>query len=383
MSKPKLIAAIKNEISQAGPIPFARYMKLVLYHPEHGYYNSPGEKIGWKGDFYTSSSVHPIFGELLAKQLIQMGEILEEKSITIVEVGAGKGTLCHDILKSIQKDNKALFDRLRYVVVEGSPWLKDLQKARLSPLFPDHLFWSEAIPEALVGIVLTNELIDAFPIHRLRVEGEMIQEIYVDWIADRFAEVLKAPSTPKLASYLERLAVRFDTPTELEINLQALDWIESLGQSLSKGFVITIDYGYPALELYTSRRPKGTFLCYHKHQCNENPYEHLGEQDMTSHVDFTSLAAKGESVGLDTIGFTDQMHFLMGLGIAQRMEVPGSKMFESEAARKEFLAMKQLMAPEGMGKTFKILIQGKGMASDPKLDGLQFKPFLQLNDPRL
>lgn len=381
MSKPKLIAAIRKEIAQAGPIPFARYMELTLYHPEHGYYNSPGEKIGRKGDFYTSSSVHPVFGELLAKQLVQMGEMLGD-DVTLVEVGAGKGTLCHDILNFIKTEHPKFYERIHYVIVEESPWLKEQQVTWLSPIFPDHLSWSDKIPDPLIGVVVTNELLDAFPVHRLRVEGPSIQEIYVDWKENTFAEILLPPSTPRLKSYLDRLKVHFDKAIELEINLRALDWMTSVGQGLLKGFVLTIDYGYPAADLYSMARPQGTFLCYHKHQTNENPYDHIGEQDMTAHIDFTSLANQGLTVGLETIGFTDQMHFLMGLGIAQRMETPGNKMFESEEAKKEFLAMKQLMAPDAMGHTFKVLIQGKKIPSDIKLDGLQFKPFFQLDDPR-
>ncbi|MFQ5597760.1 MAG: class I SAM-dependent methyltransferase [Nitrospiria bacterium] len=378
MSKPALIATVKNEIASKGPIPFARYMELALYHPEYGYYSSPGEKIGWQGDFYTSAAVHPVFGELLAKQLGQMAEHLDAHPFTIVEAGAGKGTLCRDILKTIDKEHPALFARLRYVIIEGSPWLKEKQKAWLAPLFPEQLSWADGFPKDFSGVVLSNELIDAFPVHRLRVEGDAIQEIHVDWKNDAFVEILKPPSTPDLKACLQRLDLSFDRPVELEINLRALHWIASVGQALLKGFVLTIDYGYPAAELYSIRRPKGTFLCYRKHRTNENPYEHVGEQDMTAHVDFTSFAEKGKTVGLATLGFTDQMHFLMGLGIAQRMEAPGSRMFESEEAKKDFLAMKQLMAPEGMGQTFKVLIQAKGLSAGIQLDGLQFKPFFQL-----
>ncbi len=373
MSKPKLTSEIQGEISRKGAIPFARFMELALYHPDHGYYNSPGEKIGWKGDFYTSSSVHPVFGELLAKQLMQMAESLGNKSFIIVEVGAGKGTLCHDILNQIKKENVPLFTRLKYIIVEGSPDLKKRQINWLSPLFPHQLSWCTSIPQQLNGIVFSNELLDAFPVHRLRVEKDGIQEIFVDWKEGRFMEILKSPSTPRLQTYLDRLGVCFQKPVELEINLNALDWIESAGNALSKGYVITIDYGYAAADLYTSRRPKGTFLCYHKHQANETPYEHIGEQDMTAHVDFTSLVDHGRGMGLRSIGFTDQMRFLMGLGIADRMEIPARTMFESETARQDFLAMKQLMSPDGMGRTFKVLIQGKNVPTGVALDGLQFK----------
>lgn len=378
MSKPELVAAIREEIAARGAIPFARFMELALYHPQYGYYTSPGEKIGWKGDYYTSSSVHPVFGELLGRQLIQMVSALEEREVTLVEVGAGKGTLCYDILNFIQREAPEFFSRLRYVIVEGSRFLKEKQIAWLSPLFPKQLRWEEEIPSDLIGVVLSNELLDAFPVHRLRVASDSIQEMYVDWKDDRFAEILSPPSSSELPAYLNRLDLHFDRPAELEINLRALEWIRRAARALRRGYVITIDYGYPAESLYSARRPKGTLLCYYQHTANDDPYLHVGEQDITAHVDFTSVAKAGEEEGLSLIGFTDQTHFLMGLGIAQRMEGPSAKMNESPEARQEFLAMKQLMAPEKMGKIFKILIQGKKIPSGIQLDGLQFQPFSKL-----
>ncbi len=373
MPKTELITEIKHEILENGPMPFARFMAQALYHPKYGYYSAAGDHIGWTGDFYTSSTVHPIFGELLAKQFIQMSQCLNsDKPFTLLEVGAGQGTLCHDILKTLKKTDPVFFSKCRYIIVETSPFLKEKQQNWLSPLFPDHLSWEAAIPKGLTGVIFSNELLDAFPVHRLRVEKDAIEEIFVDWQNNAFIEVLKPPSSPELAAYLDRLGLSFNKPVELEINLQSLNWIKSAGQALSRGFILTIDYGYSASDLYTPQRPKGTFLCYHKHKTNENPYEHIGEQDMTAHIDFTSVAHQGERVGLKTIGFTDQMHFLMGLGIAQSMEAPGKKMFESESARNDFLAMKQLMDPAGMGRIFKVLVHEKNIDGETLLDGLQF-----------
>jgi len=371
----KLKEIIQKEIETYGPMPFVRFMDLALYHPEQGYYRTPGDRIGWEGDFYTSSTLHPVFGALLAKQLMQMEEVLESKTFTIVEVGAGPGQLCHDILKAIQKEKPALFEHLRYVIVEQSPWLIAQQKDWLSPIFPNQISWSDHIPSGFSGVLLSNELLDAFPVHRLIVDQNSIQEIYVDWQNNTFTEIKLAPSTPELKDYLDRLNLSFEKTLELEINLRALDWITSTAKAMTQGFVITIDYGYPAAELYSTRRPRGTFLCYYKHKTNETPYEHIGEQDMTAHIDFTSIARKGETLGLKTLGFTDQGRFLMGLGIAQRMEEPALKMHESDEAKKDFLAMKQLMNPAGMGANFKVLVQAKDIAEDVKLDGLQFRAF--------
>lgn len=375
MSKPELVHIIREKINQDGPIPFVDFMALALYHPKYGYYSSPGEKIGWAGDFYTSSTVHPVFGALLAKQVMQMAEAFGDSPFTIVEVGAGVGTLCRDILVTIAREDPVCYEHCRYVIVEESGFLKEKQKNRLSPLFPGHISWADQIPASLVGIVISNELLDAFPVHRLTLGAGKVQEIYVDWQNNAFTEILKEPSKPELAAYVSEVELPLDKSYQLEINLKARDWITSVGEAISKGFVLTIDYGFPVEELYHPRKPGGTFLCYHKHKTNEEPYQHIGEQDMTAHVDFSAIIESGKKVGLQSLGLTDQMHFLMGLGISQRMEIPAKNMHASEKARNEFLAMKQLMDPNGMGKIFKVLVQSKDIPDEIALDGLQFKAF--------
>jgi len=377
--KPALVDIIKAEIASSGPMSFARFMAQALYHPLYGYYNASGEQIGWKGDFYTSSTVHPVFGTLIAKQLAQMCRLIKTPPFTVVEVGAGSGQLCLDILRALKTHDPEVYAQTRFVIVEKSPALKKLQQTKLVSRFPDQVFWEGKVPSELSGVVLSNELLDAFPVHRLKASKEELEEIYVDWQKGRFVEILGPPSSPRLTDYWARLKHSFQGPAAIEINLCALDWIKGIGSALEKGFLLTIDYGYPAAELYGPHRPKGSFLCYRSHQVNENPYVCIGAQDMTAHVDFTSFAAQGEQVGLRLTGFTDQMHFLMGLGIAKHMEALSARMDHSEAARSEFLAMKQLMDPSGMGRTFKVLIQEKGLCSNSELEGLRFKPFLRLD----
>jgi SAM-dependent MidA family methyltransferase len=160
-------------------------------------------------------------------------------------------------------------------------------------------------------------------------------------------------------------------------------WMKAVGWSLKRGFVITMDYGYPAEELYGHHHRDGTLLCYYRHKVRESPYDLIGQQDMTAHVDFTSLARMGESAGLKTAGFTDQTHFLMGLGIAQEMESLADRAAEDAKAKKEFELMRELMNPVDMGRTFKILIQQKGLpegrqgAGGFELSGLRFRPFFK------
>ena len=390
MSNPTLVAIIQDEIKKSGPIPFIRFMELSLYHPEYGYYASPRKKIGGQGgDFYTSPLVHPIFAKLLAKQLIQMADgmaLSPEDPIMLIEFGAGDGTLCLQILQSIEQQNPSLFDRLRYMIIEKSLSFRLFQKERLLPRYAAIIQWGDKMPNPCTGIVFSNELLDAFPIHRFQVENGIVHEIYVDWKDDRFIEVATgvrplraAPNEPLSIPPLQG-EVRWgwgkgrslQPPWRFEMNPLALDWMRQAGESLVKGFVLTLDYGYPAQQLYG--RAKGTFLCYYQHTVNENPYDHIGEQDMTSHVDFTALAQVGEAAGLSLLGLTDQTHFLMGLGIADEMQIEAEKMEQSDAARRNFLAMRHLMDPAQMGKTFKVLIQQKGVASIA-LDGLIFPAF--------
>jgi len=371
MSKPELVAMIRNEIKQNGPIPFAHFMEWALYHPEYGYYLSPGEKIGLKGDYYTSSSVHPIFGHLIAKQLIQLITTLRDfgKEITLVEMGAGKGSLCHDILHFIQKADPSLFKSLQYIIVEKSTRFATQQKERLQPLFPDQVRWEKHLPSGLTGVILSNELVDAFSVHRLVVHQGSLQEVHVDVEKDHFVERLLPLSTPALSDYLQKLGVEISKMVRIEVNLAALDWMREVGQALDQGYVLTIDYGYPADQLYTQSRPQGTFLCYYGHTAHDNPYLHIGEQDMTAHVDFTSLEQTGREVHLMPIGFTDQAHFLIGLGITNEMERLAKRMEESDEMHRQFLAMKELIS--SMGKTYKVFLQGKNV-SPPPLDGFQW-----------
>jgi SAM-dependent MidA family methyltransferase len=303
----------------------------------------------------------------------------DHEQITLFEFGAGEGTLCQGILDCLQKTAPDILNRIAYIIIEKSPFFQTRQKERLTPLYPHTVLWFDQMPKDCIGIVLSNEFVDALPVHRMRISGAgskpALTELYVDWKDGNFLELFHPPSLPALFSHFDRLNINFKKDFQYEVNLMALDWMRAVGESLKKGFILTIDYGYPAHQLYAPARKRGTFLCYYKHTVSEDPYQNIGQQDMTSHVDFTALARVGEEVGLQVTGFTDQTHFLMGLGIAQEMQIAGDRMHASDAAQKDFLAMKELMSPSKMGKTFKVLIQEKGITSSTTLDGLMFRAF--------
>jgi len=376
---PELVASIVSEIGSSGPIPFIRFMELALYHPQFGYYmrqpdRADDERIGWSGDFYTSSDVYPILGRALASQARQMDELVDcPTPFTIVEMGAGKGLLARDCLASIHANQDDFASRVRYVLIERSPAMRELQRRNLAPWLSKSglVTWVEGLnglaPDSVTGLFISNELVDAFPVHRIQVTAGRTEELYVDYREGRFVECFKPLSTTRLDRYLQKLGSTWPEGYRTEVNLQAMDWMEQVAQRIDRGFVVTIDYGHTAQDLYRIERKNGTFLCYFQQLTNDDPFMRVGEQDMTAHVDFSSLATVGEEQGLRMTGFTNQMSFLMGLGVEEMIG-------ELEPESQEFRAAIHLLKPDGMGSTFKVLIQHKGI-SHPELDGLKFKPF--------
>lgn len=375
---PQLLAEIKREIAATGPISFARFMELALYHPQFGYYVRPvddpaQERIGWSGDFYTSSDVHPILGQALARQAQQLDALLGHPDpFTVVEMGAGKGLLARDFLATCRNAPADLGDRLRYLLIERSASMRMLQQKNLASWIeqPGRIAWLDRLqdlpPDSVTGLFLSNELVDAFPVHRIAVIAGEPQEIHVDVREDRFSEVYR-PLSMELASYLRDGGITLPDGYRTEINLAAIGWMQQVAQAMARGAVLTIDYGHTSEDLYGPDRKNGTFLCYYHQTTSEDAYDRVGEQDMTAHVDFTALAQAGQQVGLDVTGFTNQMSFLIGLGAEQMLE-------SLQPESPEFYAAIHLLRPDGMGRTFKVLVQHKGMPK-PELDGLKFQPF--------
>ncbi len=367
---------ILNQMEKKGPIPFSQFMEWCLYHPEYGYYNSDRVKVGRDGDYYTSPCVHPLFGGLIAKQLAQMSEPLGGTVFDVVEQGGGRGFLCGDVLEWAKKKIPTFYQRLRYHLIETSPFFIQEQRKRLSEYIQEgKVFWMhlgafEKGEDHIEGCFLSNELVDAFPVHVVILNEGCLKEMYVAQDHGRLKEQWGALSDPGIASYFQSLGITLQEGQRAEVNLKALDWMEKVARCLKKGFVLTIDYGDLATELYSPHRKEGTLLCYAQHQTSEDPYERLGDQDITSHVNFSSLIKKGGEVGLHLTGFVPQYQFLIALGLLQEMESLGREMSELNALQLR-LSLKHLIEPErGMGEIFKVLIQHKGM-DQPQLDGLR------------
>ena len=367
---------ILSQIEEKGPIPFSQFMDWCLYHPSYGYYASERTKIGKDGDYYTSSCVHPLFGHLIAKQLVQMAGILGGKAFDVIEMGGGRGFLCEDILDWSKRNSLSFYGRLRYHLIETAPHFLKEQKERLTIWEEEgKVFWvpSEAFEAGRVqweGCFLSNELVDAFPVHRIVLDHGKVKESHVTQQNGELVEQWGEPADPRIEGYLQSMKVTLREGQKAEVNLKALDWMGKIEGCLKKGFVLTIDYGYPAEELYAPYRREGTLLCYHRHQTSEKFLERLGEQDMTSHVNFTGLIRKGEEVGLHFTGLVPQYQFLIGLGLLQEMESLGGELSEVDGLNLR-LTLKHLIEPEaGMGEVFKTLIQHKGI-ENPRLDGLR------------
>jgi SAM-dependent MidA family methyltransferase len=352
---------IRDKIQREGPLSFRDFMEMALYHPELGYYSSPSPRLGEKGDFYTSAYLSNIFGDLLARQLEEMWQALGRGPFTVIEYGAGSGLLCRDILSRL-RENGELYKKFNYFIIEKSEAMRERERR----LLPEKVEWKDSIREIgeVTGCIFSNELVDNFSVHRV-VMGDELMEVYVDYARD-FIEALR-PAPETLKEYLIGLGVQLPRGFCAEINLEATRWIQELGDALQRGWVLTIDYGYPAATLYGKRL--GTLACYHRHRVCSSPYEFIGEQDITSHVNFSALDHWGRRKGLEIVGFTNQTRFLQGLGLATRLR-------RQEATGTIDMDIRQLQTLlVEMGLKFKILIQCKGVGK-VFLSGLAFQEWL-------
>lgn len=362
-----------KRIAEQGRMTFAAFMEACLYEPELGYYTSSGRKVGAEGDFYTSISVNAVFGRVIAREIAQMWRCMGKPgAFTVVECGAGNGRLACDIIDYLLAQEPEFYSAITLVLVEKEPSLKTAQIALLEK-HADRLQW--VAPEEFAsgsfkfsGCLYSNELIDAMPVHRVLMGAEHLQEIYVSVKDGEFSEELGELSNPDILAYFEQLGVKLHSGQQAEVNLAAIKWISTVSKALENGFVMTIDYGYPALELYSPHRKLGSLLCYYHHQVEDNPYIRLGKQDITAHVDFSSLEQRGAEMGLEKVWFGEQYLFLMSAGIIKEIEESERSAVSEEEKLKLRLALKKLIMPNGgMGDTFRILIQSKAVQNQDLL----------------
>jgi SAM-dependent MidA family methyltransferase len=357
-----LAAILAERIRRFGPITFAEFMREALYHPLHGYYTRP-EAVRF-ADYYTSVDVHPIFGRLLARQLLEMWEQMDRPAqFTLVEVGAGVGRLSGHILEFAKSKLSEFYSALRYIAVERSPARSDQLATRLAQFVRDgKCVASIEIPAKIsAGCVFSNELIDAMAVHRVVQNLAGLQELFVAHDGTNFLEIAQPLSTCTISEYFAAQQISLLEGQQAEAGLEACDWIMEIARRLERGFVLTIDYGHEAAGLFDAHHMAGTMLTYSGHQVKENYYAAVGEQDLTAHVNFTALRLWGERAGLHTLGLVSQTTFLLALGKRNEFgDLYDDGMDESDRVRAR-LQLKTLIYPEGMGERFQVLIQGKGV----------------------
>ncbi|MSQ12426.1 MAG: SAM-dependent methyltransferase [Dehalococcoidia bacterium] len=369
--------AIRAEIARDGGITFARFMELALFSVRGGYYSAlrsargrdePGGR-----DYYTAPMAHPLFGQLLALQLDEVWHLLgQPKPFWVVELGCGDGLLARDVLAGLQTMAPDCFAATRCALVDRSASLTRREGAfggrgqrvvASGPPFRD-----------LVGCVLSNELLDAFPVHRFQAQGGALREIFVSLCDGRFVEELGAPSSTRLAERLESIrqaAPGLGEGWRGEVCLAAEGWVGEVARSLKRGVVLTVDYGDVTERLYGPERRGGTLQCYFRHTVSSSPYVRVGRQDITAHVDFRALAAFGEQAGLRTLGYTTQGQFLRNLGADHFVQVlrEAGRELSQESVAPNRTGMLELVRPEGFGN-FKVVAQAKGL-DDAALSGFQ------------
>ena len=356
---PGLAERIRVEIGATGPMPFARFMELALYDPEGGYYRSAAVRPGRGGDFITAPELHPIFGELLARAVVDAWVTLgRPEPFTVVEHGAGEGALAVPMLAALPPE-------IRYhpVEVDGRR-IAELRERLADAGLGDRLV--AALPSPFDGVVVANEVLDALPVHRVRRRGGKLRELAVDVGADdRFIEVEIEPTTSALAERLAVEGIQLVEGQTAEIALTLDGWVHDVAAPLRRGLLILIDYGASAAELYDPvRRRDGTLQAYVRHRLSDDPYRFVGRQDLTAHVDVTAVRRAAEAVGLTTLGLTTQAEALMALGVEERLrEVQADPSTTMEAYTLLRASLLRLLDPAAMGR-FRVMVFGRGWPGD-------------------
>ncbi|MEO6396841.1 MAG: SAM-dependent methyltransferase [Tepidiformaceae bacterium] len=341
IGNPRLVGAIVAEMA-GGAISFERFMEMALYHPEYGYYRTHG-RVGKQGDFLTSPTIHPMFGWMVAAWCRAIWEKLGRPNpFHIIEPGAGEGALAASILDWAEGRADGFGEALRYVALEPNAAGADQRvQWRGTPIEP-----------AAHGVVLANELFDALPVRVFDAGGGRGPvEVLVRWDGERFVE--SAGSVTSIE----------DAPEEgrFEVNAGAYPAMRGLCRLVERGAMLVFDYGYPQAELWAPWRTSGTLLCFYRHTAHQDPYIHVGEQDMTTHVNFSELCAAAEEEEMEVFGPISQAEFLHALGAQSLVESARSEMSEYFTRRR---ALEQLTDSAGLGRV-RVLATTRGMEGKP------------------
>jgi SAM-dependent MidA family methyltransferase len=363
----ELLQFIRDTIRARGPQTFAWFMEQALYHPEQGYYSSDRAQIGRRGDYFTNVSVGPLFGRLLAAQFVEMWEKLGSPGdFVIVEQGAHHGDFACDVLEAVRARAPAFFQALTYCIVEPFPILQDRQSQTLKEL-AGKVSWQKSLDELqpFTGVHFSNELLDAMPVHLIFRRDQEWWEKYVTEFHDELAFVEAPLSSTVLQDHVKKIPAIVHHDDEAEVNLAALDWVDTVSRKLVRGHLLAVDYGYAREDFYAAERPAGTLSCFAKHKRVLSPLEAVGEVDITAHVDWTGVAERAEASGLQVDGFTDQHHFITGL-ISTKPDLI------EELNASERRGLQTLLHPEFLGTRFQFLALRKNVESMSPLMGFKY-----------
>ena len=357
---------VKRRIQKLGKITFAEFIEIALYWPHGGYYTD-GEAVGTQGDYYTSPVAHPAFGALLAIQLFQMWqEMGAPEPFTVLELGAGNGLLCRDIITYAKEIPSKFAGAIRYICLD-----RRTTETLETGLPNTGRVLSDGLPfKRLEGCILSNEYLDAFPVHQIVMTNDGLKEVYISLEDDDLVEITSDLSAPDLAERIKDLGISLIEGQTVEINLSLDTWAQDVSAALKRGFVLTIDYGHIARDLYDSNiRVNGTLVTYHRHIQTDTPLTKVGRQDITAQVDFTSIMKSGEKVGLNALGLVTQREFLSNLGLATLQRRLKDEKISPKQVQTNRAGILDLARPGGLGD-FKLLIQEKNITA-PKLWGIE------------
>jgi len=349
----RVAAHIRDEIAaRGGWIAFSRYMELALYTPGLGYYSAGARKLGKGGDFVTAPEISPLYGQTLARQIRQ---VLEAGFDEVLEVGAGSGALAATLLEELERANVV---PRNYLILELSADLRERSRDTLAARVPhllERVAWLNRLPPSFSGLVLGNEVLDAMPVDVVRINGGKVEEGGVAVRNNRLDWSWRLASGELLAA-TERLSLPEGYRTEIQ--LAARGFLRSLSGMLEKGVALFFDYGFPQEEYYHAQRREGTLMCHYRHQAHADPFFLPGLQDITSHVDFSAVAAAAREGGLELAGYSTQAQFLVNCGITEVM----SRTPAEDTARYLPLANQanRLLSPAEMGELFKVIALARG-----------------------
>jgi len=370
MHSRKLQQRIKAEIElKGGVLAFRQFMQMALYEPGLGYYVAGARKLGVEGDFVTAPELSPLFSQCLARQCAEVLGCMD-RSACILELGAGSGVMAADVLAELEARD-SLPDH--YYILELSPDLRQRQRDMLKQRLP-HLFaricWLDSLEGlALRGVIIANEVLDAMPVQSFIVREDGIYERGVSLNNNgRFVWQEFPVDDKSLRTRVEQLrsdyGVDWPIPYFSELNPQILPWLESVSDTLAKGAIFLIDYGYSGAEYYHPQRCQGTLLTHYRHRVAENPLHWVGLQDITASVDFSAVAEAGEAAGLILAGYTSQANFLLANDLDTLfMEKPDSDIQERLKLSQQ---VKMLTLPAEMGERFQVIAFTKALDLQPR-----------------